>query len=88
MYLIAAKNFYSTVFDWQFLESQHQVQDPAYGGMVHFQPPGDRSPPGGIFKIGEEEFVQTKGKGGVTMYLSVDDLSATMEVGRLGAHKC
>ena len=52
--------------------------------MAHFQTPGDPGQAGGIFKAQGEELLQTKGKGGVILYLYVDNLSATMEVGGLG----
>ena len=48
--------------------------------MTHFDTPGNPKQSGGIFKVDEEDFVYTRGNGGVTLHIYVDSLSDTMEV--------
>ena len=63
-------------------DSQHQGQNPDYAAdnMTHFDTPGNPKQSGGIFKVDEEDFIYTRGNGGVTLHIYVDSLSDTMEV--------
>ena len=52
-------------------------EDPSQ--IVHFSL-GSTCPGGGITKVSPEDFIRTKGKGGFTLYLMVDDLAESMQV--------
>jgi hypothetical protein len=69
-----AKQFYSTVFNWNFRnESTHEGVSRPADQIVKFHFPGIGTG-GGITKLEENEFISTKGKGGATLFLYVDDL--------------
>ncbi|KIW11028.1 hypothetical protein PV08_10327 [Exophiala spinifera] len=71
-----ARTFYKTVFDWDFrCESTGEEEDPTE--VAHFSF-GDTCPGGGITRV--DQVAQTRGKGGVVLYLSVDNLETAMEV--------
>ncbi|KIW66258.1 hypothetical protein PV04_08457 [Phialophora macrospora] len=71
-----AKAFYSTVFNWSFnrtTTSEGQPLDPAEIAM--FEVPGQPSLNGGITRVSESEWASSHGKGGVVLYLYVDDIN-------------
>lgn len=74
-FVTAAKTFYESVFHWKFRE--HRTSS---DGTHHFEAPGQPCPSGGITKVEPSEFVRGRGKGGVVLYLAVDDLKAYAEV--------
>jgi len=77
---LTAKQFYSTVFDWNFRnESVHENPSHAPEQIARFHFPGGGTG-GGITKLEEAEFISTRGKGGATLFLYVDNLQAYMEV--------
>ncbi|KAJ9636183.1 hypothetical protein H2204_005455 [Knufia peltigerae] len=73
-----ARTFYHSVFDWKFRDSTTRMdgteEDPTK--IVHFSF-GDGCPGGGITKV--DQVVKTNGKGGVVLYLMVDDLEGAMK---------
>lgn len=77
--LSVARTFYHSVFDWKFRDSTTRMdgteEDPTK--IVHFSF-GDGCPGGGITKV--DQVVKTNGKGGVVLYLMVDDLEGAMKV--------
>ncbi|KIX03454.1 uncharacterized protein Z518_07006 [Rhinocladiella mackenziei CBS 650.93] len=71
-----AQAFYSTVFNWRFNRSASQdgrTLDP--NEIALFEVPGQPSPNGGITKVSADEWASTHGKGGVVLYLYVEDIN-------------
>ena len=56
--------------------------------MAHFDTPGNPKQSGGIFRVDEEDFLYTRGNGGVTLHIYVDSLSDTMEVSSQSVENC
>jgi hypothetical protein len=79
--LLVAKAFYSEVFNWSFnrtTTSEGQPLDPAEIAM--FEVPGQPSPNGGITRVSASEWASSHGKGGVVLYLYVDDINPYEQV--------
>jgi hypothetical protein len=53
-------------------------EDPSY--IAHFDH-GPHGTSGGITKVGADELVSTKGKGGAVLYMWADSLEEAMQVG-------
>ncbi|OCT47290.1 Glyoxalase/bleomycin resistance protein/dioxygenase [Cladophialophora carrionii] len=72
-----AKAFYSNVFDWRFnrtTTADGRTLDPTEIAM--FEVPGQPCPGGGITRVSESEWAASHGKGGVVLYLYVDDINS------------
>jgi len=82
-----AKQFYSTVFNWNFRnESVHEGVSRPADQIVKFHFPG-LGTGGGITKLEANEFISTKGKGGATLFLYVDDLETYIHVSQVSLAK-
>lgn len=76
-----AKKFYSTVFDWRFnrtTSSDGRQLSPDEIAM--FELPDKSCPGGGITRVSEADWASSHGKGGVVLYLYVDDIRNWEEV--------
>ncbi|KAJ9610875.1 hypothetical protein H2200_005652 [Cladophialophora chaetospira] len=70
-----ARTFYKDVFGWQFNRTttvDGRDLDPTEIAM--FEVPGQSCPGGGITRVSEAEWASSHGKGGVVLYLYVDDI--------------
>ncbi|KIW93733.1 uncharacterized protein Z519_05048 [Cladophialophora bantiana CBS 173.52] len=75
-----AQKFYSTVFNWRFnrpTTSEGHALDPAEIAM--FEVPGGPCPNGGITRVTQSEWTDSHGKGGVVLYLYVDEIQSYEE---------
>lgn len=73
----AAKNFYSSVFDWNF-QAPEEMGKYSPDDMAFFTFTG--CPGGGIRKVDEADKTDAMNKGSVMLYLWVDDLTKYMDV--------
>ena len=73
----AAKNFYSSVFDWNFRAPEEKGKY-SPDNIAFFTFTG--CPNGGIRKVNEADHTGAMNKGSVMFYLWVDDLTKYMDV--------
>jgi len=70
-----AKQFYSTVFNWQFMPQEAQSEAYPPDRIAFFSPPDKkRSPGGAISKTDGDTRITKAPKGHAMLYLMVDDL--------------
>ena len=81
---LAAKKFYSEVFNWGFPRREaHQGKPLDENEIAMFEAPGQPCPGGGITRVCPEEWAANrhgKSRKGVVLYLYVDDINAWEEV--------
>jgi len=84
--LLSAQAFYSTVFSWTFnrsASSDGRTYDP--NEIAVFETRGEvRCPNGGIIRVSEADWTRSHGKGGVVLYIYVDDINQYEEVSTSG----
>jgi predicted enzyme related to lactoylglutathione lyase len=77
----AAKQFYTTVFNWQFMPQEAQSEAYPPDRIAFFSPPDKKRSPGGAISKVDGDTRITKAPGGNAMlYLMVDDLGEYMKV--------
>src|SRR5271156_6489486 len=76
-----AKQFYTTVFNWQFMPQDAQSKAYPPDRIAFFSPPDKKRSPGGAISKVDGDTRITKAPGGNAMlYLMVDDLGEYMKV--------
>jgi hypothetical protein len=76
-----AKQFYSTVFNWEFMPQETQSSAYPPDRIAFFSPPDKkRSPGGAISKVDGDTRITKVSGGNAMLYLMVDDLGEYMKV--------